>query len=77
MSFKAIVAFFPTLWQCTTAFPAGPGFFPNGTSPLVTTSDVHISSTYNLIDQYDASNWLSKFDVQNVSGSVLDEGSPI
>lgn len=73
MSFKAILATLPALWQCTTAFPAGPGFFPNGTSPLVETSDVHISSAYYLVDQYDASNWIDKFNVQNVScGMCVD-----
>jgi hypothetical protein len=65
MSLKAIVVSFSIFWSCTTALPAGPGFWPNGT--LTSTSDVHISAAYNLIDTYDASNWLNKFDVQAVS----------
>jgi hypothetical protein len=68
MSLKAITVSLSLLWRCTTALPAGPGFFPNGTSPVVTTSsDVRIAAAYNLIDTYDASNWMSKFDVQDVS----------
>jgi hypothetical protein len=67
MSFKAIVVSLPVLWRCTTALPAGPGVWPNGTSPSA--SDLfHTSAAYSLIDTYDASNWLSKFNVQDVSG---------
>ena len=72
MSLKAITVSLSILWRCTTALPAGPGFFPNGTSPAVTTSDVRISAAYNLIDTYDASNWLDKFNVQDVSVILYD-----
>ena len=65
MSLKTVILSISFLWRCTTAFPAGPGFWPNGTS--VSTSGVHTSAAYSLIDTYDASNWLSKFNVQNVS----------
>jgi hypothetical protein len=45
--------------------------WPNGTSTSTSTSDVHISAAYNLIDTYDASNWLNKFNVQAVSDLPL------
>jgi hypothetical protein len=71
MSLTTTIVSLSILWRCATALPAGPGFFPNGTSPLVSSSDdFHISSSYNLIDTYDASNWISKFDVQNVSNAM-------
>jgi hypothetical protein len=66
MSLKAIAVSLPLLWRSATALPAGPGFFPNGSVPS-STSDVHVSSVYSLIDSYDASNWISKFDVQDIS----------
>jgi hypothetical protein len=67
MSLKTVAVSLSFLWRCTTALPAGPGVWPNSTITSTSTSDVHISSAYNLIDTYDASNWLSKFDVQAVS----------
>lgn len=70
MSFKAIAISLSLLWRSSVALPAGPGFWPNGTSPI-TTSDVHASAAYSLIDTYDASNWLSKFNVQAVCGSII------
>ncbi|KAH6018953.1 hypothetical protein HBI83_115830 [Parastagonospora nodorum] len=66
MSFKSIAVSLPLLWRCATALPAGPGFFPNGSTPSAT-SEIHSSSVYGLIDNYDAGNWLSKFDVQDTS----------
>jgi hypothetical protein len=66
MSFKSLLSSLPILWHCATAFPAGPGVWPNGSSPVPPTSDVQIESIYNLIDTYDASNWVNKFDVQDV-----------
>jgi len=66
MSFKSITVSLPLLWRCATALPAGPGFFPNGSTPSAT-SEIHSSSIYGLIDNYDAGNWLSKFDVQDIS----------
>lgn len=66
MSFKSLLSSLPLLWHCATALPAGPGYWANGTSPLPSTSDVHIDSIYSLIDTYDASNWVDKFYVQDV-----------
>jgi hypothetical protein len=65
MSLKTIAVSLSFLWRCTTAFPAGPGVWLNGTSPSA--SGFQRSAAYSLIDTYDASNWLSKFDVQDVS----------
>ncbi|KAF2254883.1 glycoside hydrolase family 16 protein [Trematosphaeria pertusa] len=64
MSFRAFIVSLPLLWKYTTAFPAGPGYFPNNQSSPV--NDVHVAA-YGLIDSYDASNWLSKFDVQAIA----------
>lgn len=69
MSLKTYFASIPLLWSCATALPAGPGFWPNGTSSQ--TFDVHTSAAYSLIDTYDGSNWLSKFNVQAVSDLSL------
>jgi hypothetical protein len=67
MSFKSLITSLPFLWNCASALPAGPGFWENGTSsPVHSSSGVHTSAAYNLIDTYDTSNWLSKFDVQDV-----------
>lgn len=67
MSFKALFTSLPLLWTCTTALPApaGPGYWANGT--ITHTSEVHASSVYSLVETYDASNWISKFNVQAVS----------
>lgn len=65
MSFKAIAVSLPLLWRYTAALPAGSGF-TNGSFPF-SISDIHARSTYNLIDRYDSSNWMSKFDVQAIS----------
>lgn len=72
MSFRAFIVSLPLLWKYTTAFPAGPGYFPNNQSSPV--NDVHVAA-YGLIDSYDASNWLSKFDVQAVSKTSSIEAS--
>ncbi|KAH7402537.1 endo-1,3(4)-beta-glucanase-like protein [Pyrenochaeta sp. MPI-SDFR-AT-0127] len=64
MSFRTIILCLPFLWRSSKAHPAGPGFWPNGTSS--STSDVYTSAAYALIDTYDASNWISKFDVQAI-----------
>ncbi|KAF1830405.1 mixed-linked glucanase precursor [Decorospora gaudefroyi] len=66
MSFKSFFVSLPLLWRYTTALPAGPGSWPNGTSFVYTSPEVHTAATYNLIDNYDASNWLSKFDIQTI-----------
>lgn len=67
MSFKTVFASLPLLWTCASALPAGPGFWANGTSsPVYSGPEVQIAGAYNLIDTYDSSNWLSKFDVQNI-----------
>jgi hypothetical protein len=66
MSLKSIAVSLSFLWRCTSALPAGPSVFLNDSTPFVPgfhTSD----ASYRLIDTYDASNWLSKFDVQDVS----------
>ncbi|KAH7406122.1 endo-1,3(4)-beta-glucanase-like protein [Phaeosphaeria sp. MPI-PUGE-AT-0046c] len=65
MSLVAATAYLLVLLCCATAFPAGPGVWLNGTSPL--TSDALDLAAYSLIDSYDASNWLGKFDVQDIS----------
>jgi hypothetical protein len=66
MSLKTIAVSLPLLWRSATAFPAGPGFFPNGSTPSAM-GEVSISAAYSLIDSYDASNWVSKFDVQDIA----------
>ncbi|KAF2876984.1 endo-1,3(4)-beta-glucanase-like protein [Massariosphaeria phaeospora] len=63
MSLTSILVSFPLLWYCATAFPAGPGYFPNNVSSPV--PDFH-GTAYGLIETYDSSNWLSKFDVQAI-----------
>ncbi|CAG5179092.1 uncharacterized protein ALTATR162_LOCUS9029 [Alternaria atra] len=68
MSLKSLFVSVPFLWRCATALPAGPGSWPNGTSFVHSSSnDVHASAAYNLIDTYDSSNWVSKFDVQDIA----------
>jgi hypothetical protein len=67
MSFKTFAVSLSLLWRCTTALPAGPSVWLNDSTPFAS-GDFHISAAYNLIDTYDASNWLDKFDVQDVSG---------
>jgi hypothetical protein len=66
MSLKTIAVSLPLLWRSATAFPAGPGFFPNGSTPSAM-GEVSINAAYSLIDSYDASNWMSKFDVQDIA----------
>jgi hypothetical protein len=73
MSLKAVAVSLSFLWRCTTALPAGPGFWLNGTITLTSPSDVHTSAAYDLIDTYDASNWLNKFDVQAVSECTYNQ----
>ncbi|KAF2022149.1 glycoside hydrolase family 16 protein [Aaosphaeria arxii CBS 175.79] len=45
--------------------PAGPGYFPSNV-PVTNTTTVS-AAAFGLIDTYDASNWLSKFDVQAIA----------
>jgi hypothetical protein len=72
MSFKSYIVTFPLLWVSVTAAPrpapAGPGYFPPGEPyvPGINGSEMH-AKAYGLIESYDTSNWLSKFDVQAVS----------
>ncbi|KAF1945093.1 mixed-linked glucanase precursor [Clathrospora elynae] len=69
MSLKALVVSFPLFWGFTTAFrlAAGPGSWLKGPSFIFSSFNFHISTEYHLIDTYDASNWMAKFDVQNIS----------
>jgi len=69
MSVKAMFMTLPLLWRCATALPAGPGFWANDTPSY--TPDFQASAAYSLIETYDASNWISKFNVQAVSASTL------
>ncbi|KAF2643159.1 endo-1,3(4)-beta-glucanase-like protein [Massarina eburnea CBS 473.64] len=65
MSLKSFITTLPFLWNCATAAPApaGPKAPFNETSPV----DLFVNSAaLTLIDTYDASNWLSKFDVQAI-----------
>ena len=63
MSLKSLIAALPLLFDYATAIPAGPKAPNNETSPV----DFYVNAAaLSLIDTYDASNWLSKFDVQNV-----------
>jgi hypothetical protein len=64
MSLKSTLASLVLLWNGVTAFPAGPGHW-DSPSPSSNGSDFHAS--YSLLDTYDASNWLSKFDVQAIA----------
>ncbi|KAL5119538.1 hypothetical protein ACEQ8H_002603 [Pleosporales sp. CAS-2024a] len=66
MSLRAFAVSLPLLWRSATALPAGPGFYPNS-SVTSTSGQIHTASVYGLIDSYDSSNWLSKFDVQDIS----------
>lgn len=59
----------PLLWLCVTAIPAGPGYWPNGTSSDIVGGEFN-AAAYGLIDNYDGTNWLSKFDVQAVSDRI-------
>jgi hypothetical protein len=70
MSLTRSVAVLPLLWLCTTAVPAGPGWWPNGTSSDIFEGDFN-AAAYGLIDTYDGTNWLSKFDVQAVSSCAI------
>ena len=66
MSFRTRFFSIPLLWRCTTALPAL-GSWPNGTSSARPTYDIHTAAAYSLIDTYDSSNWLNRFDVQDIS----------
>ena len=70
MSLKAAILHLPIFWYCCTALPAGPGYWPNGTS--LPASDFSALEAFSLIDVYDGSNWLNKFDVQAV-GSLASK----
>ncbi|PVH95870.1 glycoside hydrolase family 16 protein [Periconia macrospinosa] len=64
MSFKSLIAALPFLYNYATAIPAGPKAPYNETSPV----DMQLNvAALSLIDTYDASNWLSKFDVQAIA----------
>ena len=63
------IAAFPLIWQCATAIPAGPGWWPNGTSSDVVEDDFSVAA-YGLIDTYDGTNWLDKFYVEAVSSCI-------
>jgi len=68
MSFKSLFVSIPLFWRCATALPAGPGSWQNGSSFVHPSEDgFAASAAYNLIDTYDASNWVSKFDVQDIA----------
>lgn len=71
-----LLVLLPLLWHSVSATPAGPGVFPAGyQSPAVNSSDGEMSvEGYGLIEQYDSSNWLSKFDVQAVSTCLSVRG---
>ena len=61
------IASLPLLWSYVTAAPpAGPGVWPNGTHSEIVGDDFNAES-YGLIDNYDGTNWLNMFDVQDVS----------
>ncbi|KAH7127083.1 endo-1,3(4)-beta-glucanase-like protein [Dendryphion nanum] len=66
MSYKTFIASLPFLWNSVTAFPAGPGYFPPNTSPEPPSNKTVFASAFGLTETYDASNWLSKFDVQAI-----------
>jgi hypothetical protein len=68
MSLAKSIAALPFLWLCATAIPAGPGYWPNGTSSEIVEGDFN-AAAYGLIDNYDGTNWLNMFDVQAVSKS--------
>jgi hypothetical protein len=63
MSLPSFFTYLPLFWLCVTAVPAGPGWWPNGTHPI--DDDFH-TAAYGLIETYDGTNWLNKFDVQDV-----------
>jgi hypothetical protein len=71
MSSRFFIASLPLLWSCVTAVPAGPGYFPPNEKalPPVNGSDFSIKA-FGLMETYDTSNWLSKFDVQAVSWCI-------
>jgi hypothetical protein len=76
MSLPTFITYLPLLWFCATASPAGGNgaasqhviagsdWSPNNRYPY---QDDFSSAAYKLIDTYDGTNWLSKFDVQAVS----------
>ena len=72
MSIKSIALTLTFLWDCVTALPAhstpATQFWEKDTTDVsfVNGSVLH-AAAYSLVDTYDASNWLSKFDVQAVS----------
>ncbi|KAL1656855.1 hypothetical protein SLS61_000651 [Didymella pomorum] len=67
MSLIRTIASLPLLWSCVTAAPpAGPGVWPNGTHSEIVGGDFNAES-YGLIDNYDGTNWLNMFDVQDIS----------
>ncbi|KAF2258363.1 endo-1,3(4)-beta-glucanase-like protein [Lojkania enalia] len=65
MLINKLISFLPLFWTATKAFPAGPGYFPNNVSSPVAPD--FSTNAYGLIETYDSSNWLSKFDVQAIA----------
>ncbi|XPS71583.1 hypothetical protein M3J09_003761 [Ascochyta lentis] len=64
MYLKKVIATLPLFWLCATAIPAGSARWPNSTSSVVV-GDSN-ATTYKLMDTYDDTNWLNKFDVQAI-----------
>lgn len=72
MFLKSFIVPLSSLWLGVTAIPAGPGYYgPNMTKLPPVDGDTVFAQAFGLIETYDASNWLSKFDVQAVSKSLL------
>ena len=69
MSLKSLLVSIPFLWRGATALPAGPGSWTHGNSTIIpaASDDFNIEAAYNLIDTYDASNWASKFNFENIA----------
>ncbi|EUC38853.1 glycoside hydrolase family 16 protein [Bipolaris zeicola 26-R-13] len=67
MSLKSLFVSAPLLWRGVTALPAGPGSWTHGNSTIVSSSDFSAAAAYNLIDTYDASNWASKFNFEDIA----------
>lgn len=65
MTRVAITVYLSLLWRCANALPTGPEALLNITSRSI--DEVETLATYSLIDSYDASNWLSRFDLHDVS----------
>lgn len=66
MSYKSLIFSLPILWNGATASPAGPGSWTHGKSNVVAT-DAAAAAAYTLIDNYNAANWLTKFNFENIA----------